>query len=87
MDLPGLDNVGPAVEEGEATMGVGAGAGAEAEATPERSPSVDSDSSEAVFGHGVTDLGWLSEEQLSALGLSRKESVVKSTSMVREWKG
>lgn len=36
---------------------------------------------------GSVDMGWLSPEQLAALGmLSRKESVVKSTTMVREKK-
>lgn len=32
---------------------------------------------------GATDLGWLSAEQLAAMGLARREDVVKSTSMVR----
>lgn len=35
---------------------------------------------------GETDLGWLSAEQLAAMGLARREDVVKSTSMVRETK-
>eukprot|EP00752_Nemacystus_decipiens_P007607 g6798.t1 len=30
---------------------------------------------------GATDLGWLSAEQLAAMGLARREDVVKSTSM------
>lgn len=32
----------------------------------------------------ATDLGWLSEEQLEAMGLASGEDVVKSTSMVRD---
>lgn len=33
---------------------------------------------------GETDLGWLSAEQLAAMGLAPREDVVKSTSMVRD---
>ena len=96
MDLRGLDDIGFAVEEGEATeeaageglemgaeAGIGGREGMEVEGTPERRPSVDSDSSQPAFGSGATDLGFLSEKQLRFLGLMRPENVVKSTSMVR----
>lgn len=36
----------------------------------------------ATLSHDVADLGWVSAEQLTAMGLARQEDVVKSTSMV-----